>query len=392
MRNSPMTDYLSKKIKILSFLAIVMVVLVHAYNQPERVLHSWKLVKTGENWNAWAQLFISNGVARYGIPFFFLVSGWLNYRKARGAFADLALTRLRTLALPYFLWSAISLFVFWLAQQNDFMWALMQANPIGPFATTRLADYSASQWWTRSVVYPVAFQLWFLRDLFVCSLLAPLLIAAFALPRALVALMFAGFAVLFFNGADFYLVEGEGLLFFSAGLLLAHCGADVQQAPRWFRLRWWAVLWLAVIALKTGLAFAHWDVSRPLAIIALYRLSQVMGIAVVWFGYDRVMRGAAPAPAALRMASHAFIVYVLHVPLLNLATQAALTLFGNTDAMRFAVYAGSAAGSIGVCVLAGRAMTRWAPTLSALLTGGRATPPPSTPTPATPQQLTSETV
>ena len=387
MCNLPMTDYLSKKIKILSFLAIVMVVLVHAYNQPERVLHAWKLVKTGENWNAWAQLFISNGVARYAIPFFFLVSGWLNYRKASGAFGALAMTRLRTLALPYLLWSAISLFVFWLAQQNAFMWTLMQANPIGPFAITRVADYSASQWWTRAVVYPVAFQLWFLRDLFVCSLLAPLLIRAFALPRALLAIMFAGFAALWFNGADFYLVEGEGLLFFSAGLLLAHSGTDLQQAPRWFRLRWWAVLWLAVIALKTGLAFAHWDVSRPLAIISLYRLSQVLGIAVIWFGYDRVMRGAAPAPAALRMASHAFIVYVLHVPLLNLATQAALAVFGDADAMRFAVYVGVAAGSIGVCLLAARALARWAPTLSALLTGGRATP-----TPATPQLLTRETI
>ena len=370
MLATPITDYLSKKIKILSFLAIVMVVLVHAYNQPERVLHSWKLVKTGENWNAWAQLFISNGVARYAVPFFFLVSGWLNYRKARASLPDLAMTRLRTLALPYLLWSGISLFVFWLAQQSDFLWALMRANPIGPFATTRVADYSASQWWTRAVIYPVAFQLWFLRDLFVCSLLAPLLIRAFALPRALLATMFALFAALWLTGADFYLVEGEGLLFFSAGLLLAHSGADVQQPPRWFRLRWWLVLWLAVIAVKTGLAFAHWDDPRPLPIIALYRLSQVMGIAVVWFGYDRVMRGA--APAAPRLASHAFIVYVMHVPMLNLATQAALAVAGDTDAIRFAVYVGSAAGSIGVCALAGHAMARWTPALSALLTGGRA--------------------
>ncbi|UOQ72990.1 hypothetical protein [Hymenobacter cellulosilyticus] len=86
---------------------------------------------------------------------------------------------------------------------------------------------------------------------------------------------------------------------------------------------WLAVIWLAVLALKTYLAFAS-DHPPFIPMLLLHRASEALGVVVMWFGTDALVRGAMRQRWFVWLTGFSFMIYVLHVPLVNYATEAAL--------------------------------------------------------------------
>src|SRR5689334_20787058 len=108
-----MDEYLSRKIRTLSLLAIVFVVYIHAYNFPERYLYPDTVIAGPPGIARFIEYFVSNGLGRFAVPLFFGISGYLFFRDIRGdprIFFFKFVKRLRTLAIPYLLWSGL-----WLA-------------------------------------------------------------------------------------------------------------------------------------------------------------------------------------------------------------------------------------------------------------------------------------
>ncbi len=363
-----MSDYLSKKIKLLSLLAMCMVVVVHAYNLPERYLQPGSMVQDDLTINAFVQLFLANGWARFAIPLFFLISGYLNYPQPGVAHGMTVRKRFRTLLVPYLLWSALGLFIYWLAQHDDLLWRATQKAALGAFSDQKVQDFS---WWQllyRWLIDPIPFQLWFLRCLFFYSLLTPLLLRG--LHRA-APIMFSFFGLLWLVNAGLYLVEGEGLLFFTLGLWLRHRDVDVQQRPRWFRWGPAALVWTSLLLLKTALAFGPYAGMLPVVQVLLYRICELLGVLVIWFGYDQLLGNRLPGAAWLRLSRHTFIMYGLHVPLLHLLSEGLFLTYGETDITRAWVFPVVIVTITGICVLVGMLLRRVAPPLFSLLTGGR---------------------
>lgn len=366
-----MTEYTSRKIRAISLLAIIMIVVIHGYNLSERRLESYVMVTTGLTWNAYIQLLFSNGIARFASPLFFLISGYLNYPTQSVGYRSYMLRRLRTLFVPYVFWSAVGLLIFWSAEHYAFLWDVMRNNQIGLYPTVKVGDYTAQQLFEKLIVNPIPFQLWFLRSLLCFCLVAPLIVYCMHLSKVLLWCAVLILGTLWYFAVNFYYVEGDGLLFFTLGLWLRHGKVDVETAPRWFNLRLFAAGGLSILLFKTWLAFGPNDAYGPMIETLLYRLSQLIGVLVVWFGYDAVMRGRLPGPRWIAFSNLTFIIYALHVPLLNLVTNSALMILGPSELAHFSVYIVSISAVIGLCMASGTLLWRVSPLMFAIATGGR---------------------
>jgi fucose 4-O-acetylase-like acetyltransferase len=363
-----MTDYLSQKIKVISFFAMIMVVLAHAYNNTERYLTPFSMIEDGFTINRYVQLLIANGLARWGIPMYFLISGYLNYPTKPRPYKELVRKRLRTLMLPYVLWSLFGLLLYWGVQHQDYLWqATVKAN-LEPFSSIKIADHSIWQLLFRWLIWPLSFQLWFLRCLFVYAILTPFLVRRLAWNATL---LLSVFGLMWFFNINMYWVEGDGLLFFSLGLWLQMRQTDVQTPPKWFRLDWFAAGWLAILLLKTALAFGSYHSINPVMELFLFRLAQIPGVLVIWFGYDRLMRGRLPGRVILQLTTVTFIIYGMHVPLLHIVENVSLMYYGESQWVLWWVYVACSFGVIAICILIGMALRFLAPTLFGWLTGGR---------------------
>ena len=92
----------SLKIKILSFIAMVNVIMIHSYG-----------AGTTNNlapWCIFIQTFLFRSITYFAVPFFFIVSGFFFGRGtylSNGGYKALVLKKVRTLLVPYFLWAII---------------------------------------------------------------------------------------------------------------------------------------------------------------------------------------------------------------------------------------------------------------------------------------------
>jgi hypothetical protein len=171
-----------------------------------------------------------------------------------------------------------------------------------------------------------------------------------------------------------YFIEGEGLLFFSLGIWLCKKQKDPEQLPRWLSLRWLWIIFIGISLLKTFLAF-HFDY-RTLHVLTLMLLHKVVvlsGLLAVWFGGDALVRWWMNKKTLRRVTEFSFIIYALHVPLLNYAMQIPFLYGNHLPNYRFCSYLIIPALIILCCIGTGWLLRKLAPPLYALLTGGRGT-------------------
>ena len=366
--------FLSQKLRFWSLVAMLCLVYVHGYNLHPRYLQPWTTVDEpftlGNGW----QYFLANGVLRFRIPLLFAISGYLLAWRDDGRLPHRARVgrRLRTLGLPYLLWSGLWLAALWALEQFPGTGRAVLDAEISPFWPRQLlGQYTAGELLVRALVLPAPFQLWFLRSLLVYNLAYPWLKKAVAQwPRW----YFSIAGLLWLAGVPLPLVEGEGLLFFGLGLWLAQRGYDVQRPPRWFRPGLGAALWLGTAALHTGLAFGGGPargLGHPLLLLTLHRIGEISGLLTAWFGLDGLVRAAMARGWFRWLTGFSFIIYALHVPAVNYATEAALCHGATLPQPQLLTYLLVPPLIIAGSVALGAGLRRVAPKAYGLLTGGR---------------------
>jgi hypothetical protein len=109
------------------------------------------------------------------VPLLSMVSGWLFFSFERDPATELAKRirrRFGSLYVPLVIWNAAYLLL---------MWSLFKANSGNPLLHDLNIDFASAQWtqYINAVFavtqYPIGFQFWFVRDLFVTVLVSPLL-------------------------------------------------------------------------------------------------------------------------------------------------------------------------------------------------------------------------
>ena len=369
----PIDPFLSQKLRFWSLMAMVLLIYVHAYNLHPRYLQPWTPVQEPLTAATGLQYFLANGLLRFRIPILFAISGYLFARRdGQQPHRQRVWRRLRTLGLPYLLWSLLWLAALWAMEQFPLTRQAITQAEISPFWPRQLlSQLTPAELLARWLVVPAPFQLWFLRSLLVYNLAYPWLKKA-VLTRPTLYFSVAG--LLWFFLVPLPLIEGEGLLFFGLGTWLALRDKDVLTPPSWFRLALFAALWLGASAIHTWLAFhvnPHFQGPTMLAMLILHKLSEISGMLTAWFGLDGLVRVAMAHRWFRWLTSFSFLIYVLHVPLVNYATELALRYGRSVPHSHLLTYLLLPLLIVVLAVSLG-ALLRWlTPGVYAVLTGGR---------------------
>lgn len=366
--------FLSQKLRFWSFVAMVLLIYVHGFNLHPRQLDPWTVVQEPASVGNCLQYFLSNGLLRFRIPILFAISGYLfAWADGRTPHPTRILKRLRTLGLPYLLWSALWLGIGWALEQAPVTRQAVVDAEISPFWPRQLlSQLTPGELASRWLLLPMPFQLWFLRNLLVLNLAYPWLRAAVTrAPKV----YFPIVTVIWFMGFNVFVVGGEGLLFFALGAWLALRGHDVQARPAWLRVPVVAALWVGAAAVLTALAFTLPPPTGPspgvLGMLAIYRLSEVAGILTAWFGLDELVRRAMAQRCFAQAAGFSFLIYVLHVPTVNYATAYVLRVGKHIPHLTTWTYLLLPLLIVAAVVLLGAGLRRVAPGTYGVLTGGR---------------------
>lgn len=360
-------EALSKKLRALSLLGIVMVVVGHgpSYRDPGAASERSFAFSMAE------RLF-TDALPRVVVMMFFAVSGFLYFVGHTGSAKDhrrKLVARTRSLLGPYLLWSMLGIALY----------AALQSLPWTASWFSNSSRVIAGKSWGEILRIwlfdPIPYQLWFLRDLWLMVVVSPLLLPLLR--------RFGGFVVLALlvpHAFDYgvvgpgasRLMTGDAYFWFTVGAWFA-----VRGLPTSFDSKW-AWPWLcAVLAVALGrsyvLASGDWPVDAPFADtpdLFWFKAVHLVGVPALWVCYDRWLRWM-ERPFWLSISSYAFFVFVAHEPLMTMLRKPLMRWLGVGDAMHALQFALTLGGTLAIVLGAGWLLRRLSPRVFAFVCGGR---------------------
>jgi surface polysaccharide O-acyltransferase-like enzyme len=351
-----LSDEVKQSFQIVALIATVLVVGIHYKSDvpdgPQVAMSTW---------NELSQEFLLGGVARVAVPLFAFAAGLFYFLSDDGSIATYRKKlrqRCRTVLLPFLITGSIAM-LFWTSMR------LLQHKPL---------ELTSGQYISTWLLHPPAEQLWFLRDLMVLVVVAPLIRLLCSQP--LIRNTFVGAVAIawLWNWQFTPVVMGwqvlhlETLLFFSLGCVAS---AHTMLLERAARLTTPALLvlsfaWLLLVAARVSLRpdFDIWYTSRCGTIdLLLHQTSIGVGCVTVFaissrlrFAFLRELSGAS------------FFVYLVHeFPLRAIVGRVAERMVEPSLSCWIvapAVIIGCFATAVVLC--------RLCPSMFAVITGGRA--------------------
>jgi surface polysaccharide O-acyltransferase-like enzyme len=323
-----MNKYQSEKLKAISFFLIVLVVMVHSTNLSVRMDANFATITKGLN--SFFQNFISDGIAKTASPLFFAISGYLFFLSIQKGlpveFLGKYKKRLRTLVIPYLLWSIFGLLLYFVIQSIPHF---------KPFFTRELIrDYSFSQVLTRIFLQPIPYQLWFIRDLTVLVLISPLVYWLLKSLRYLIVLFFL---ILWFMNFNYVVFDNRSILFFTFGAYFSVNGIDPHNLKLKRQHIYLTVCWIALVLCKTTLA--HNGYANNTIILILQRASILFGIPSIWLLYDKFFKNTDLSHTRIyNLFQYTFFIYAFHEPIITIVKKSLYFIMGTTELSSFLIY------------------------------------------------------
>lgn len=319
-----MTNFLiSRTIAALRLPLAVMVVFIHSFGQPAEHPINWAELGSVDVYNI-IRVFGSHVVSQIAVPTFFLISGYLFFikmQKADWSFYKAQWTkRIRTLLVPYLIWNLLA--VLYIVPLK-LMGILINGKPWSGLMEYLSDNMTLAIFWninswgggritllqqvTEPRFGPASVPLWFLRDLMVAVLLAPLLCWLIRKTKGMVLLLLAVIYVLRIQ-TFLYDMTITALFFFGIGAWFAlNKRSFVELAVK--QMFWMLPLWVLLLAVGVyydgphtdmGLVFHPWMV-----IVGVFAF---IAIVAKWGVGARIYNNKSVAYAA----GNTFFIYVAH--------------------------------------------------------------------------------
>ena len=290
---------ISDTLRIGSLISTLLIIAIH-YNSIAN-LREYKSYTL----NFYIQEFISGGLSRIAVPYFAILSGYFSQlkKKEMNAFKNLLIKKSRTLLLPYFI---ASYFIF----LSSSIIALLLKEP------NALDLYRILACLRGIFVYP-SVHLWYLRDLLVLTVSAPLLIY---LPKRFQYLFCLLLGVLWMVEIQplpvikgWYLINNETLFFFVLGGVFN--GSDLHKLRKFLNLKsfvlflsFWVLLIIVRIINKPDF-FIWYSSNYTIISLILYKISILCGILVLVIGSYHMRSNR----KLLFLSGFNFFVYLYHL-------------------------------------------------------------------------------
>ena len=373
----------AQRLALLKFPLIVLVVMIHAY-EPVVGLQDHAVGYLGGEVSQWLRFVVSQGLGRVAVPLFFLMAGYFFFLGWHGDAAGLFKrwrSRVHSLLLPFLFWNTVALLVLWLVQELPWFSAYITGQK------ARIAGLSWYGWLNTMVGLeqrPAAYQFWFIRDLMVLALLAPVWRPVLARPVWAWRLLAAQALLWLLNWQPFLFPAPEATLFFCTGAWVATVGRSLFALDRFA-----AAAGVVFLLSMAALASIPWTPEHQPELLALFRVNLLLGSVAVLGLSALIPSGSAALQRLLALGVASFFVFAVHEPLLSVLRKVAFSLFRpSSEAAILALYVALPALTIVLALLAYSALQRVAPAFLGVVSGGRS-PLPQAPAAQSPASSAS---
>lgn len=366
-----MNRFISQKFRFYSFICISLLMFVHGYNLRETYLIPATLVNESLTFTSYIEYFIANGILRFRIPMLFLISGYIFALQDHKPYGERVRKRFFSLIIPFLIWSAIGIAITYLWQQFPVAAQAVQNSKVDQLGVNK--PYDELGWLQvirRWLFAPVSYQLWFIRNLFVYNLLYPVflwIIKRYALPWFIV--LFILMLMIF----QFYIIDAQGMFFFTLGIWINKTNFPIHRQPTWFSGYLYWLIFLGLVFIKTFMAFEFEEHSAVSywTMMLLHFLSALAGIVAVWYSLDPLVTWCMRRRWFVWMTSFSFVIFGLHVPLLNYVMSLSHIYLHNLPMYRIITYVFVPLIILAFCILTGAILKRLVPSFYRVATGGR---------------------
>lgn len=331
------SNYLSEKIKILSFLLTVLIVILHA---------NMANLCTGSI--SFLQKVMTEEVTRIAVPLFYLTSGFLffvNYQNTWSDYRRKLHARTRSLLIPYILFlmcGSLGMFVLGHVYTIDALWKIIKHGILSS--------------------PPIFYPLWFLRDLYVMVLFAPIV---YWVVKRVPILLIVPIVVWLLGKNPFAFPMTEAMLFFSVGAFLSTKVKWLEQTEHRGALGC-IILWLLLCFMNRYVS--EYVISLPYATHCVILL---LGIYAVWILYDKLYSKFSERVKSAKIYKFSFFIYLFHEPILTILKKIGLYTLGNSSWSIGVIYVIAPILTILVVYGMGLILNGYFPQLLAFITGGR---------------------
>ncbi len=302
-----MTQYFSEKIKFISFFCILLVLYIHSD------FHDYSNEILGMRFNHYLQLFISRVLGDLAVPTFYCISGYLFFRSVENwnSIKDKLKRRIFSLVIPYII-AAIAMVIFFIVinmipaagnfmnSQPDYL-----ALPFTTLLYSTLVDSGNGM--------PIAFHLWFLRNLIVIMATTPILYLFHKkglLPFTAIA--FAVINCLFqdkISSAYFYFIFGVIML-------------DKKPHGKINPLVFFGIYLLVACFVY----FRNYDMKTNQYMVML---TTFLGVCSLWYAFDEVLTKNFTMEKhniLNKVCQYTFFIYLFHEPYINIVRKLVVTV------------------------------------------------------------------
>jgi fucose 4-O-acetylase-like acetyltransferase len=367
--------FISQKFKFWSFVSMVLLVFVHGYNLEQRYLQPWTVPNEPLTLTSFTEYFLANGIFRFRIPMLFIISGFLYALHDQLPNKKRIGKRVKTLLAPYLIWSALGLGLTYLFELTTYGRHLIESSHIMQIDNERLLvhDYHWYEFIGRWLFFPVSYQLWFIRVLFIYNLAYPVIL--WCVMHSKIRWVFFSIALLFWlSTGGLILIEGEGLLFFSVGVWIQKSNFSIETPSQWLRPLNWSVPFILFAIIKTWLVFRGeallGNAVYPI-ITLLHKIIVLSGLIACWFGLDWLVRWFMSKHWFVWLTSFSFFIYALHAPWVAIAINGVFEILQPMIGYRMITFILLPSAMISFCILVGVLLRKASPKTYGILTGSR---------------------
>ena len=280
-----------------------------------------------------------------GVPAFFLISAYLMKKRAK-PYKENIKKKVKTLLLPYLLWILI------------YVMLEVLGNKVWPTAFSDVTKWSGVDWiknvvGTPFVEPPIYSPLWFVRDLFVLNLMAPVF--------ELIINRVPYYITLIIIGGGYLPLPGyfrQAICFFMLGLLMGT--TEAKKANVFISKRIFAVLtiifMLGIVVLPDNYYLARTKILMATALLYFTCRFMCENREYKWLQF---------------ITSYSFWIYATHGKLLSILQTMSIRILTQSEGMILAEFLIFPVVVILICIILGTAVQKLCPHVYSVLTGGR---------------------
>ena len=352
-----MTQYLSNKIKILSFFLIIFVLYIHSGFHANEI--------DGMYWNHFIQEFISVKVGRLAVPLFFMISGYLFFLNTDSGILSIKnkmMSRVHSILIPYIYGCIFFVMFLLLIQFIPGVANFMNGDILPLFNKSMLNILKSVFWISDGGNTPLAFQLWFLRDLIIIIALTPLLYYFLRLLKWWALPLLFALSYLSITPESFL----SSLFWFTLGGIFVFTKTSIE-----YRKSKWGLI---ILFLYLIVSLYEQIIGGGSYFESLQKVLILLGIVGIWFCYDTLVCNnfSLKDTKWLSIAcSFTLFIYLFHEPTLNIVRKLIVIGIGKSSAGYLISYLISPYLLVFCAIVVGVILKRTIPRIYSNLVGGR---------------------